>query len=268
MKSEHRHELKSNDLVEWLKNFPQWASRNRNTIIYVSVLVIVVAGLYVWKYYQKNVIEVTQQQRLTRMILDIKTAEGAVIQASRQGQDLSYRLLDPADKLQNFARSTEDDEMAALALIKRGQALRLELLYRMGDVTQSDREAALNRAIESYRQALARNPEKSALKGLAGYGIGLCDLELGNTEQARERFTEITEDPQMEHTTAYQMAKLRLATIDDSKTKITFAEAPAPRPESQVQPETGTGQETLQLFHDANSTQTGEAVPESVNIPQ
>jgi hypothetical protein len=106
------------------------------------------------------------------------------------------------------------------------------------------------------------------LKGLAGYGIGLCNLELGNKEQAKERLTEITGDSKMQHTTAYRMAKLRLATMDDYETKITFAKAPARQPEPQVQPETGGGEEPLQLFPDTNAGQTGETVPESVDIEQ
>ena len=33
MKAEHRHELKTNELVEWLTNLPQWANENLTTII-------------------------------------------------------------------------------------------------------------------------------------------------------------------------------------------------------------------------------------------
>ena len=53
MKSEHRHELKTNELAEWLVNFPQWTKKNAKTIIYVCVLTIVVASLYFYKRYQK-----------------------------------------------------------------------------------------------------------------------------------------------------------------------------------------------------------------------
>lgn len=267
MKSEHRHELKTNELVEWLSNLPGWARRNRNTIIYLSVLVIVVVGLYVWKYYSENVIKVGQQQRLTQMILGIKQAEGAVLQARRQGQDLSYRLLDPADKLQTFARSTEDDEMAALALLKRGQALYIELIYRVGSVSDSDKQAALSRAVESYRRAIERSPEDPTLTGLARFGIGLCKLEIGDFEKARKHFTQITENPEMKHTTAYRMAKLRLATMDDSARKITFSSAPVRRPQEPVGPQRGAGEESLQLdFPGANAPQTEGDVPDSVTV--
>ena len=54
MKSEHRHELKTNELAEWLGNFPQWAKENLRMIIYVTVVIVAVAGVYVWNNYQKN----------------------------------------------------------------------------------------------------------------------------------------------------------------------------------------------------------------------
>ena len=33
MKSDHRHELKTNELAEWLGNLPQWTKENLVTII-------------------------------------------------------------------------------------------------------------------------------------------------------------------------------------------------------------------------------------------
>jgi tetratricopeptide (TPR) repeat protein len=249
MKSEHRHELKTNELAEWLRNFPQWAKDNRNTIIYVSVLLLVVIGLYVWKYYSKNVIQVNQQVRLTQAISGLQSAEAAVIQAQRQGQDLSYKLFDPAEELKSFAQTAENDEMAALALIKRGQALRLELLYRPGPVNASDKQAAINQAKQSYQKALDRNPKKVSLQALAKYGLALCELELGNTDQSKEQLAEIIENSDMQSTTTYQSAKVRLDTISDYREKITFAPAPKPQQQQQgvIAPEPDTAQPPVQL---------------------
>ncbi len=33
MKSEHRHELKTNELAEWIANFPTWAKENAKVLI-------------------------------------------------------------------------------------------------------------------------------------------------------------------------------------------------------------------------------------------
>ena len=63
MKSEHRHELKTNELAEWLNNFPQWAKQNYRTIIYVTVVVVAIIAAYFWKNYQKNVVAVRKQHQ-------------------------------------------------------------------------------------------------------------------------------------------------------------------------------------------------------------
>ena len=42
MKSDHRHELKTNELAEWLGNLPEWTKENLVTIIAVVVVVVVV----------------------------------------------------------------------------------------------------------------------------------------------------------------------------------------------------------------------------------
>ena len=58
MKSKHRHELKTNELAEWIANFPQWAQENARMIIFVAVVAVLVIGLACFYWYQKNVVSV------------------------------------------------------------------------------------------------------------------------------------------------------------------------------------------------------------------
>ena len=53
MKAEHRHELKTNELAEWIANFPQWFQENLTTIIIGAVIA---AGLIVYTifYYHRE----------------------------------------------------------------------------------------------------------------------------------------------------------------------------------------------------------------------
>jgi len=44
MKAEHRHELKTNELAEWIANLPQWARDNGRMVIYLSVVAVLVIG--------------------------------------------------------------------------------------------------------------------------------------------------------------------------------------------------------------------------------
>ena len=52
MDTEHRHELKTNELADWLANLPQWAKENTGTIAYVAIVIIIVAVVAYMKYYR------------------------------------------------------------------------------------------------------------------------------------------------------------------------------------------------------------------------
>ncbi len=40
MKAEHRHELKTNELADWLGNLPQWSKDNIVSIIAVAIAIV------------------------------------------------------------------------------------------------------------------------------------------------------------------------------------------------------------------------------------
>ena len=85
MKAEHRHELKTNELAEWITEFPQWAKKNLKSIIYVAVLVVVVAGLYIYNWHKKNVVLVQREIELTKQVARVSNQKTQIIQAQAQG---------------------------------------------------------------------------------------------------------------------------------------------------------------------------------------
>ena len=87
--------------------------------------------------------------------------------------------------LQDFAQKSSNNDMAALALIQRGDALRAELHYR--SERDQPRRAGHSRSAKaqaSYQQALDRKPSSPSLAAAAQYGLGLCEEELGNFDKA------------------------------------------------------------------------------------
>ena len=68
MKAEHRHELKTNELADWLAHFPQWVKENLKSIIYVSIVAVLVAGSYIYHKYQKVIVQGQQQHEFTSII--------------------------------------------------------------------------------------------------------------------------------------------------------------------------------------------------------
>lgn len=248
MKAKHRHELKTNELAEWIENFPQWVVGNLRMIIIVSAVVVLAVGSASFYWYRKNIESTRKQLELTELIGQLSGGKTQIFQAQTQGVDISYLLIQIADNLQSFAEDSKDEQMSALALVKRADALRTELLYRFGAVSKEDAEAVISLAKTSYTEALEKTTNNPSLRAMAKLGLGLCEEELGNFEGAKQIYTDITEDAALEGTTASAQAKLRLETMADYQQGVIFSRAPEPAPA-----ETELIQPEMQLdFNDIN----------------
>lgn len=230
MKSEHRHELKTNELADWMANLPEWAEENRNTIIMVAVVIVVAIIVYFWSYYRREVVSVGQQTRLTNLVTQVQQKTNDVARAAMQNNDLSYDLLPLADDLQIFSQSTRDDNVAALALIQRGETLRAELHYRLAGISPEDLEKQIGKARESYQLALERAKSNPSLAASAQLGLGLCEEELGHFDQAAALYREVAQKPEYAGTVGQATADYRLKIMDDFKSPVVFKPAPKPQP--------------------------------------
>ena len=273
MKADHRHELKTNELAEWIANLPQWAKENRTMIIGVATAIAVVAGIYFWQFYRKRG-SAQGQLRLTGLSSQLTLGKIQTLQAQSEGRDLSFILLQPAENLKVFAQQTNNDQMAALALIKRAEALRSELHYRLAPVSEQDLITQINQAKASYAEAIARlvpstvegasaNP---SLRATAQFGLGLCEEELGNFEQARQIYQDVAANPDFEGTSAKASAKWRLDSMADYEQKVVFKPAPKPQAATIVQPPVQITPAEANLPPEANLPIIIPPVPEGPNI--
>lgn len=230
MKAEHRHELKTNELAEWLSNLPQWTKENLTTIIIILAVIIVALAFYVRYRYNKSLVA-DEQLEFTNLLNQLSGSKMQVLSAQAQGRDLSFILLQPANSLGNFAQNAKNDRMAALALIKQAEALRTELHYRPGTVSNEDLTSQINQAKAAYTEAIQtrlQGTSNPSLMAAAEFGLGLCEEELGNFEKAQQIYQIIAENPDFEGTVAVTQAKHRLETMADYKQKVIFKPAPAP----------------------------------------
>ena len=264
MKPDHRHELKTNELAEWLSHLPQWTKENLITIVIVAVLIVAGSTFYIWKVYGKNVERVREQTEFTNLLNQLLGGRMQILQAQAQGRDLSFLLLQPAKSLETFAQNTKDNRMAALALIKRAEALRAELHY--GNVEEQYLISQTNMAKASYTEALERCPTNPALAAAAKLGLGLCEEELGNFEQARQIYQDIAANSDFEGTVAVVQAKRRLETMADYRQKIIFKPSPKPEPVIQIKPADVNLPVDTNLPIDANRSAEAN-LPVEANLP-
>ena len=226
MKSDHRHELKTNELAEWLGNLPDWTKQNLYTIILVVVLLVAIVVAYSWRISSRGSAQARQRVEFTGLLNQVSGGKMQVAQAQSQGKDQSFMLLQPAKNLETFAERTRNDRMAALALIKRAEALRAELHY--GTVQKEYLVSQTNLAKASYNEALKRCPDDPELAAAAKFGLGLCEEELGNFDQARQIYQEVATNPDFEPAVAAVQAKRRLDTMADYQRAVVFPAKPAP----------------------------------------
>ena len=226
MKSEHRHQLKTNELAEWMAHFPQWAKENSVTIIYVSVFVVLIAGAYFWKFYEKDVVTIRKEIAFTDSASQLPQGKIRILRAQTQGVDIAYLLIQAADNLQTIAQGTKNKRMAALALIKEAEALRTELHYRFGNVSRENLTEQINRAKDGYTKAIEKASADPELMAMAKFGLGLCEEELGNFEGARRIYNEIVANSDFKYTVIVPQAQMRLKTMDDYRSEVVFAPVP------------------------------------------
>ena len=268
MKADHRHELKTNTLAEWLGNFPEWAKENLTSIIIVLATIAAVVVVYVWRSHNKST-RLQEQLRFTGLINQVSNSKMQILNSQVQGTGRSSVLFGVARNLDAFANSTGDDNLAATALIKQAEALRAELHYRTESVPAQELVQQIGRAKQSYTKAVERAADNSSLVAAAKFGLGLCEEELGNFKGAQQIYGEIVEDPAFEGTVSVAQAKLRLDTMDDYKTNIVFMPKPRPveppRPIT-IQPADANSPVDANRPSDANEPAV-TVVPSDVNAP-
>jgi len=229
MKSDHRRELKSNELAEWLKNFPTWAKNNITKIIIFALVVIVAAGGYIYLRYTKDVIKVRSQVNFTNQVKQLDQQKIVVLQSLAQGMDFSARLLTPVPALRAVSNDAKNDHMAALALIKSGQSYRTELHYRPGTVSQQQIVTQIEKAKTAYMAAIEKASANPSLEAAAKLGLALCEEEIQNFEGAAMIYKDLTigkNSEKYKNTVAAVHAERRLKTLDDYKTRLVFMPAP------------------------------------------
>jgi len=269
MKSQHRHELKTNELAEWIANFPDWLKQNRRMIIYVSILIMVVILYYFWFRYRSSAAAINEKVAFTALIDQIPRTKALAVRTGAEGTDNAFLMLDLAKKLKNMADQTKNNELAALALIKSAELIRGELLYRIEPPRQEEIARQINEAEENYTRAAELAASTPALLAKAKFGVGLCQEELGNFQQARDIYKQVAEDATFRGTVTAAQAKMRLETMADYQKKVAFAPAPkvAPsQPQIQFEQPGELVAPPMELFQTPPAGQAAGATPDT-NAP-
>jgi tetratricopeptide (TPR) repeat protein len=174
---------------------------------------------------------------LTAILSQVPQEKIQIARSQASGNDASIEFVTVAKTLADLAAGSKQDTIAALALIKEAEMIRTELHFRFGTINQQEFINQVTKAKAEYAKALnflKRSPDPS-LEAMARFGIGLCDEDMGNLEQARKVYQEVATDAAYQGTTSAFAAKQRLEIMNDFTQKIALKSQPKP-PTPQVLP--------------------------------
>ena len=232
MKSEERHELKTNELAEWIANFPEWAKENSGTIAYAVIVLIIVGVAAYFKWYRPTHAISREQIEMLQLANQLEMAKVQVVSVKDQASANPAAIRSMADQLGAIAGQLSQPEYAAFALIKQGEALRAELHYRLLEFAADPNALAfqVNKAKACYQQAVEKAGDNPQLAAMAQFGLGLCAEEVGNFEEAQKIYHDITANGAYAGTVIVSMARERAVDMTDYKGTFVFVETPKAPP--------------------------------------
>ncbi|MCP4452406.1 MAG: hypothetical protein GY809_13165 [Planctomycetes bacterium] len=222
MKSDHRHELKTNALADWMTHLPEWSKKNAKPLIGGAVLVVLVVVAALWSQYNNTVLEQAHRSQFTNSLADQEGVVMQVAQSSTQGDDISMNLGESSVNLGALAQSASSKTMAALAYLKQAEALREQTHFENGQVTQETLTDRIETAKNAYNNALKQGKNSKTLMSLAQYGLGLCAEELGQFKEAEILYETIISDASLDGTLGKASAVNRIKSMTYYEGSITF----------------------------------------------
>lgn len=238
MKSERRHELATNELAEWIVNFPAWFKENLVTVIIGVIVVLALIAYSIFFYTRENRLWNDKNAQATMVLEQLGMAKQTVAQGKNQNMNVSDLFLNTASALQNAASETDNPNLSALAMVKRAEALRTELHYRATPAEQDVAKFQLQQAQKIYEQAIEKAKSDPEISAMAQFGLGLCFEDMGSFDEAKKAYEKIVQDPAYKGTTYQSRAKTRIDTMSDNERKVVFAKSEKPQtpPGKEIQP--------------------------------
>jgi tetratricopeptide (TPR) repeat protein len=226
MDSKERHELRTNELADWLGHIPDLLHKYRNQLVGLALIVI---GLISWpilnRWRQQSDFAINAEISKVLGSLEVNKALAIRQQQDSQQEFMADAFLVASNNLAEEAKKAPSEDLSAIALIKRGQALRMDLIYRKDVITEDVSAAQIKQAQEAYQQAFDK-AKMPAVKAMAQLGLGLCTEESGLLDEARNIYQKIADEPSYAGTPLPKAAKDRIANMDDNNKKFVFADTP------------------------------------------
>jgi len=207
MDSEHRHELKENDLAEFLAHFGQWWSKHGN--IMLTVILVGVVGFTAKRWINAHAIET--KQKAWRDLADTTSPDGYRAVA------VSYR--DPAVRALAYLRGA--DQLLANATVPQDDQPD-EQTTSNSNTNHTNPVQDLDSAASMYQQIVRDDQAHLVYKLNAQLGLAAIAESRKNWDQARQHYNAIINQPDAQYAAIAQRARTRAALLDRLQKPVVF----------------------------------------------
>ena len=225
MDSEHRHELKRNELVVFLSNLPKTIKHLpeliKNNLWTACCIAVIIIAIFMWIFKDSSdtyVRNVGKQAELTSYYQSIERSKVRI----QNEQDTVGSIIAAVESIESATKNVDTAAQEAIALIKAADGIRSELHYRTDEITAKELETKIVTAREKYKIALNKAGDYSTAAAMAEFGLGLCDEEIRDFDAATQKYEAIVANADYANTALPSQAALRLKFIADYKTDFTF----------------------------------------------
>ena len=239
MKAERRHELQQNTLDQALTRAPEAARKYGGMAL---LIVLAVAAGFLLIRYRISTTRQTQQiarENLATARTNINQLAQLHLFAGVPGQQLvevRKRWSDDArTAIDSVAGSASDPKLLAEALLAKGDLN--WALAQMDDVPEAatqpslrldaDPKTLLVAAESAYTEVLTQHADQKGAVVAANFGLAAVHESLGNWDNARQKYQQILDDPNLAEAFRTQ-AKFRLERVADWSKPVLLAAATQP----------------------------------------
>lgn len=236
MKAEERHKLHTNELAESLAELPQQIRAHGRSIITAVLALLIVGTAVLWWRHSKTAAATRRADTFQQLLQQAEQMQMLAMQLASQdpasGAQLYGQQYDPAglaDSLGKLAADAAGTPLGAAALAYQAEVVRSELLLAPSSDEQTA-QATCQRAEALYQRVLADYPQHTPQVGMAQLGLGLLAEQTRQWDTARQIYDQIVAqaDDKFAGTAWPQLARRRLAMLDDLAEPIHFAPTPEP----------------------------------------
>ncbi|MFQ6048685.1 MAG: tol-pal system YbgF family protein [Phycisphaerae bacterium] len=196
MKGTRRKELRSNELIESLRQLVAFGRRHSNYVVAGAVGAALVVGL--GAYWQRAKAG-RLQQGWSELLL--------VAQREGSGSDRLARL-------RQVAEGYEAAPLAAVAWQLLGDALFDQATYGVAGEQAGRREELLDQASRAYQRILARYRQQWIARAVALIGLAKIAENRHDWLEARRYYQAVLDEPQFDATPYHSLAREALARLD------------------------------------------------------